>query len=47
MGDWIISAIWSPTWCTGFSADSGSWKIIASRWPRTARWIFLSTPTSS
>ena len=27
----IISAIWSPTRCTGFSAVSGSWKIMAMR----------------
>ena len=26
---WIISAIWSPTLWTGFSAESGSWKMMA------------------
>ena len=31
----IISTIWSPILCTGLSADSGSWKIIAIRLPRT------------
>ena len=30
----IISAIWSPTRNTGFSAVSGSWKIIARSRPR-------------
>ena len=36
---WIraISAIWRPTVCTGLSAVSGSWKIIAISPPRTER----------
>ena len=29
-----ISAIWSPTRCTGFSAESASWKIIEILAPR-------------
>ena len=45
--DWIISTIWSPMRCTGFNADSGSWKIIATRLPRTWLMTFLDAPTSS
>src|SRR6266496_3283350 len=35
-----ISAIWSPTLNTGFSAVSGSWKIIAIWLPRSLRCCF-------
>ena len=45
--DWIISTIWSPMRCTGFNAESGSWKIIATRLPRTRLITFLEAPTSS
>ncbi len=31
------SSIWKPTVNTGFSADSASWKIMATLSPRTAR----------
>ena len=34
-----ISPIWRPTVCTGFSAVSGSWKIIAISPPRTVRML--------
>ena len=36
---WIssTSAIWSPTFMTGFSAVMGSWKIMAMRVPRRSR----------
>ena len=44
---WSISTIWAPTRCTGFSADSGSWKIIAISPPRALRSTFGEAPTSS
>ena len=37
-----ISPIWRPTVCTGFSAVSGSWKIIAISPPRTLRRSLLA-----
>jgi hypothetical protein len=39
MPSWMraISPIWRPTVCTGFSAVSGSWKIMAISLPRTPR----------
>ena len=39
--DRIISTIWSPMRCTGLSADSGSWKIIAIFLPRTLSSVCL------
>ncbi len=36
-GSRAISPIWRPTVCTGFSAVSGSWKIMAISPPRTWR----------
>ena len=41
--DRIISTIWSPILWTGFSADSGSWKIIAIRLPRIARSLLATS----
>ena len=32
---WITSATWWPTLKTGFSAESGSWKIIEISLPRS------------
>ena len=37
---WMTSAIWWPTWNTGLSDVSGSWKIIEISLPRMARSSF-------
>ncbi len=42
----MISAIWSPTLYTGFSAVSASWKIIAMRAPRIGCICWLGNPIS-